>query len=129
MDLAFGRTFQPGRLNHFSPRPHKSEPAGKLQSRGTPECGQGVRFVVGVICTVMGVVGACALIRRSNTFIFMRMFIQIVGGKRRDVERYRQGSNTMRVRPSDRRKDGPEQDHQQNQPSHARCCPVGAHGA
>ena len=48
-----------------------------------------MRFVVRVICTVMGVVSACALIRRSDAFIFMRMFMRLVGGKRSNVERCR----------------------------------------
>ena len=60
-----------------------------------------MRFVVRVVCTVMGVVSAGALIRRSGAFIFMRrvvyMLMQIVGGKRRDVARCRQGSKAMGI--------------------------------
>ena len=56
----------------------------------------------------MRVVSAGTLIRRSDTsdtFTFMRMFVdmfkQIVGGKRRDVERCRQGSDAMGICPPD----------------------------
>jgi len=93
-----------------------------------------MRFVMRVIRpVVVRVVGTYALSHPSSALILMRMFVHMpVGGVQRhwiDVERRRKGCKAMGTRSPDRREEGPEQDHQQNQPAYARCCPVGAQGA